>query len=73
MENVGILVWHIWFPLYLLTPDSDAFPGQHVQHAPPGCIPKVTATLTSEDQATSAILIEEVHLPIQVPTKYLSF
>lgn len=50
-----------------------ASPGQHAQHAPPGWIPKVTATGTPEEQATSAILIEEVHLAIQVPTKYLSF
>lgn len=72
-EKVGILVLHIWPPAYLLTPNSTVSPGKHVLYASPGHIPKAAATSTSEDQATSIILIEGDHFPVHVPIKYLSF
>lgn len=39
-------------------------PCQHGWCAPPNQIPQAAATLTSEDQATSIILIDEEDLPI---------
>ena len=38
-----------------------------------GEVSNAAATLTSKDQTTDTILTEREDLPIQVPTKYLSF
>lgn len=69
--KVGILLWQIPPPVYLLTPAGPASPSQHVRYAQPGQIPKAAPTLTSEVLGTSVILIEGEQHPIQVPTKYL--
>lgn len=66
-----IPVWCIPLPVHLLMPNSAACPGQHVSYVQPGQIPKGATTLTPKDQAT--ILVEQEDLPIQAPTKYLSF
>lgn len=70
---IGVLVQHIPPPIKLLTPQNTTSPGQHVWFTQPGQVPKAGATLTSKDQCTSVILIQGEDLPIQVPTKYLSF
>lgn len=72
-ENVGSLVWHILPPVYLLTSNSAASPGQHVWYTQSDQIPKAAATLMSKDQAIGVILIEGKDLPIPVHSKYLSF
>lgn len=72
-EQIGILVWHVLPPVYLLMPDSDASSGQYGWYAQFGLVPTAVATLKSKDQGTSVILIEGRELPIQVTTKYLCF
>lgn len=61
---MGVLLWHIPLPVYLLTPDSAVSPGQHEWYAQSGHIPKAAATLTSKHQSTSANFMEEETLPI---------
>ena len=39
-EQVKVLTWHILPPIHLLMSHSVAFPGQHVQYAQPGQVPK---------------------------------
>lgn len=39
-ERVGVLFWNILPPVYLLTPNSAAAPGQHVWYAQPAQVTK---------------------------------
>lgn len=72
-KKVGILVSHFPHPEHL-TSESAATSSQHVMICTrSGQVPKAASTLTSKDQATSVILIKWGDLPVQVPTKYLSF
>ena len=72
-EKAWILVWHNLPPVYLLTSNSRASPGQHGWHAQSDQVRTAAATLTAKDQAAGVILIEGKGLPIQVPIKHLSF
>lgn len=53
-------------------PESSAFFGQNVRYAGACQIPKPATAITSKDQTTSIILIEE-DLSVQVSFKCLSF
>lgn len=67
-KKVGVLVSHVPPPVIsscLTMPSSLA--------SMYGQVPKATATLTSQDQATRIILVEREDLSTDVPTEHLSF
>lgn len=74
-EMVGILDWHIPHPTHFFIPENTIY-SQLTEQVPSiwfiQSVQVNVATLTSKDQATSLILIDE-ELSTQVPAQYLSF